>query len=116
MHSLSTLVAAPGGYKHIRPAIAALAGDGNSLLASGRYERSNVLFVLEELTILAKAYLAQHGSKTGAVASVMSMLLVLMSQQAKSFCLVPCQTCCGARPTSKLDMITALFAVLQDSW
>lgn len=64
VHSLCTLVALPGGYKCIRPAIAALAGEGNSLLASGRYERSNLLFVLQELANLAKAYQAQHGSNT----------------------------------------------------
>lgn len=66
LHSLCTLVAAPGGHQHIRPAVAALAGEGNSLLASGRYERANLLFVLEELTTLAKAYLAQHGTWSAA--------------------------------------------------
>ena len=67
LHSLCALVAAPGGHSHIRPAVAALGGEGNnSLLASGRYERANLLFVLEELTILAEAYLAQHGTWSAA--------------------------------------------------
>ena len=67
VHSLCCLVAAPGGYTFIRPALAALAGGGKTcLLASGKYERSNVQFVLEELIALANAYLAQHGPRTAA--------------------------------------------------
>ena len=66
VHSLCCLVAAPGGYTFIRPALAALAGGDSCLLASGKYERSNVQSVLEELIALANAYLAQHGPRTAA--------------------------------------------------
>ena len=62
LQCLCSLVATAEGCSHIRQATAALAGEPDGLLAHNRFQRDEVLLVLQQLSQLAKAFLAHHGS------------------------------------------------------
>ena len=63
MQSLCTLVAVPGGQSHTKQAIAFLAAEEDGLLAHKRFQRDEVLLVVQQLAVLAKAFLARNGKK-----------------------------------------------------
>ena len=66
LHCLCDLVATAEGSHHIRQATAALIGEPDGLLAHHRFQRDEVLMVLQMLSQLAKTFLSQHGSSSGA--------------------------------------------------
>ena len=66
LQCLCSLVATAEGCCHTRQATAALAGEPDGLLAHKRFQRDEVLLVLQQLSQLARAFLAQHGSSTSA--------------------------------------------------
>ena len=61
--SLCALVAAPGGDSYIKQAIKFLDAEEGGLLAHQRFQRDEVLLVLQQLAVLAKAFLAAHGKR-----------------------------------------------------
>ena len=61
--SLCALVTAPGGESYMKQAIKFLDVEEGGLLAHKRFQRDEVLLVLQQLTALAKAFLAKHGKK-----------------------------------------------------
>ncbi len=63
VQSLCTLVAVPGGHSHTKQAIAFLAAEEDGLLAHKRFQRDEVLLVVQQLAVLAKAFLARNGKK-----------------------------------------------------
>ncbi len=63
IQSLCTLVAVPGGQSHTKQAIAFLAAEEDGLLAHKRFQRDEVLLVVQQLAVLAKAFLARNGKK-----------------------------------------------------
>jgi len=56
-------VAVPGGQSHTKQAIAFLAAEEDGLLAHKRFQRDEVLLVVQQLAVLAKAFLARNGKK-----------------------------------------------------
>lgn len=66
LRCLCGLVATAEGCRHIRQATAALIGEPDGLLAHHRFQRDEVLLVLQQLSRLAKTFLSQHGSSSGA--------------------------------------------------
>ena len=63
IQSLCLLVAAPGGDSYMKQAIQFLDAEDGGLLAHRRFQRDEVLLVIHQLAVLAKAVLAQHGKK-----------------------------------------------------
>lgn len=65
LRCLCHLVATAEGCHHIRQATAALILEPDGLLAHHRFQRDEVLLVLQQLSKLAKTFLSQHGSSSG---------------------------------------------------
>ena len=61
--SLCTLVAVPGGESFMKQAIKFLDAEEGGLLAHKRFQRDEVLLVLQQLAVLAKAFLAAYGKR-----------------------------------------------------
>lgn len=53
----------PGGQSHTKQAIAFLAAEEGGLLTHKRFQRDEVLLVVQQLAVLAKAFLARNGKK-----------------------------------------------------
>ena len=66
LRCLCNLVATAEGCHLTRQATAALIGEPDGLLAHHRFQRDEVLMVLQQLSQLAKMFLSQHGSSNGA--------------------------------------------------
>lgn len=76
-------MAVPGGQSHTKQAIAFLAAEEDGLLAHKRFQRDEVLLVLQQLAVLAKAFLARNGKKQPA-----GMALPDFHPPGNAFCLM----------------------------
>ena len=61
--SLCSLVAVPGGDSYMKQAVKFLDAEEGGLLTHKRFQRDEVLLVLQQLAVLAKAFLAAHGKR-----------------------------------------------------
>ena len=111
LESLCALAASPGGESYMKQAIKFLDAEEGGLLAHRRFQRDEILLVLQQLAVLAKAFLAAHGKKPalGAIGEVTLQTRKCWQQELKQFNM----SCLAAR--RKVVAAAAVWPLIQSA-
>ncbi|KAL3152002.1 hypothetical protein ABBQ32_001122 [Trebouxia sp. C0010 RCD-2024] len=118
LRCLCDLVATAEGCHHIRQATAALIGEPNGLLAHHRFQRDEVLMVLQLLSQLAKTFLSQHGSSSTAgqwSEAVQQDLAAMMNVLEEVMRIIAAAESKGDKPTSwqiRVQLATSILDLI----
>ena len=104
IQSLCMLVASNGGDRHMKQAIAFLAAEEDGLLAHKRFQCDEVFLVVQQLALLAQAFLAQHGKKQPAGETSLRLEHGAASWNACTPLLVNTGYACGVMPLNQLPV------------